>query len=100
MLCATVKGKPDTTITVRSQLWEKDGGVNADDKQGPVKERNSVYIKDANAVPLSYVRSAPNTETGAKKVYHSVQFQVRPSGHWLFGNWTEWEDSPHTVFPQ
>ncbi|HBD4637909.1 TPA: hypothetical protein KJV91_004568, partial [Shigella flexneri] len=43
-----VKCKPDTTITVRSQVWEKDGGTNPDDKQGSVKEWNSVYVKDAN----------------------------------------------------
>ncbi len=100
LLRITVKCKPDTTITVQSQVWEKDGGTNPDDKQGSVKEWNSVYIKDANAKTLSYVRDVPNTETGPEEVYHSVRFQVRPPVHIFFGNWTNWEDSPHTVFPQ
>jgi hypothetical protein len=100
LLRVIVKCKPDTTITVHSQMWEKDGGTNPDDKQEPVKEWNWVYMKDANAKTLSYVRDVPNTESGPEEVYHSVRFQVRPSWHLAFGNWTNWEDSPYTVFPQ
>ncbi|MEX5299333.1 hypothetical protein RCG67_11200 [Kocuria sp. CPCC 205292] len=100
LLRVTVKCKPDTTLSVESQLWEKDGGGNPDDRQGPVEKRHWVYVKDANPRTLSYVRDVPNTETGAEEVYHSVRFQVRPAGDWLFGQWTNWEESPWTVFPQ
>jgi hypothetical protein len=94
-----IRCTPDTTVTVRSQPWEQDGGTNADDKLKHYEEIER-HIPSANAVTVSYVRDEPNTENGNEEVYHAVQFKVRPPGDWAYGSWHSAGNSPILIIKQ
>ena len=91
--------KPDTTVKVSSQPWERDGKANPDDKLGhpEVIER---HIPNANPVTIHYIRTVPNTENGDEEVYHAVRFQVRPPFNLFFDSWSQSENSADLTINQ
>ncbi|MFI7496633.1 hypothetical protein ACH9D2_18185 [Kocuria sp. M4R2S49] len=72
----------DRTMELRQSFWEQDNDPGDSDLRGQHIHRRTSSGTDS--VVLDRVVDAFNTESGAEKVFHSVQFRTS-RGH--AGNW-------------